>query len=121
MEGVREAIRKGDALAKASGSLEQSLCYFQDVDFRKLTPKWEFIRDRKELIEEFADAMMGEMRIGVTSSYLRPPPMPPGEGAYHIRKMIPLKLRKLYGKILHTGECSCVASNQLVGIMQISK
>ena len=56
-EGVKEMIEKGDALAKAAGSLEQALFQFQEVEFRKLAPHRKFIHDRKALIEEFADEM----------------------------------------------------------------
>ena len=76
-KAVKEAVEAGDALVKAAGSLDEALYHFQEPEFRKLAPQCEFIRDNKMWIEEYAEEMMEEMRIGATASYMRPPPVTP--------------------------------------------
>ena len=62
---------------RAAGSLDEALCHFQEPEFRKMEPQCEFIRENSSRIEEYAGEMMEEMRIGVTATYMRPPPATP--------------------------------------------
>ena len=76
-KAVREAVEAGDALVRTAGSLDEALCHFQEPEFHKMEPQWEFTRENSSWVEEYAEEMMEEMRIGVTASYMRPPPAAP--------------------------------------------
>ena len=79
-EYVKKVVERGDALAKAAGSLDESLLKLQEPEFRKLNTQRDFINEKQHRIGELPEEMMGGMRIGVASSYTRPPPLPPRRG-----------------------------------------
>ena len=62
---------------RETGSLGEALFQRQEPEFRKITPQWTFTNEKKQWIEELADEMTDEMRIGVTASYTRSPPLAP--------------------------------------------
>ena len=71
-ENAKALVVKGDLLVKAAGSLEDALFHFQEPEFREQEPQLNFTREKRGWVEEFADEMMEEMRIGVTATYTRP-------------------------------------------------
>ena len=77
LANVKSIAQAGNELVRSAGSLEKALCYFQEVEFRKLNTQMEYIQQNRAWIPHLADEMSEVMRIGATADYRRPPPTSP--------------------------------------------
>ena len=74
---VKEAVDMGNKLVASTGSLDTALKAFREVEFRELSMQRGYINQNRSWIPHLADEMEEIMRIGVTATYHRPPPVYP--------------------------------------------
>ena len=82
---VVDIVHSGNRLVETAGSLDKALCLFQEVEFRKLAPQREYIRQNSSWAPHLAEEMEEIMRIGVTANYQRPPPVSPRRKGFHYK------------------------------------
>ena len=58
-ENAKKVVERGDAMAKAAGSLEEALSQLQAPESRKLNTQWNFINEKKQWVDGLAEEMMG--------------------------------------------------------------